>query len=547
MQPDNLLDYFLQWEEETPDDIFLRQAYHGSWKTWTWKEAGDQCRRLAKAMQDFGLSPGDKVAILAKNCAHWFMADLAIMMGGFVSIPIYPTLSSEHIREILEHSEAKLVLIGKLDDYESQKGGIPSPCLRIGVQFYDIKEEYLWESLVQKTEALEDVYDWKGSELCTIIYTSGTTGKSKGVMHTVATMEDTLRMIIKEMQLPMRPSLFSYLPLSHIAERVAIENYGIRAGATISFAESLASFNANLVEIQPDIFVAVPRIWAKYREGVLAKMPQKRLDLLLKIPVIGGLVKKGIRKKLGLAKARLFFSGAAPISVDLQSWFDKLGVNILQVYGMTEDCVYAHMNRPGDNRFGTVGKPLPGLQVKFGPDGEIRVKAPGVFKGYYKDPEITKESFDEEGFLRTGDIGEYDKDGFLIITGRVKDQFKTDKGKYVAPAPIELRFQNDPLIEQACIVGAGIPQPICLVVLGENVERKNKAVIDNQLLSIRDQINQDLEKHECVEKIVVMQEGWTVENEMLTPTLKLRRNIIERLYGSKFAQWYEAREKVVWV
>ncbi|MCB0665346.1 MAG: AMP-binding protein [Saprospiraceae bacterium] len=546
MQPDNLLDYFLQWEEQIADQVFLRQAHNGSWRTWTWAQAGRESRSLARAMQDMGLQPGDKVAILSKNTSHWFMADMAIMMGGFISVPIYPTLSAEHIREILEHSESKAIIIGKLDDYAKQEEGIPGHCKRIGNRLFEIDAENLWEDLVENFEPLEDTYDWQGEEICTIIYTSGTTGKSKGVMHSISAFEDTLRMIIREMGLPMHPRLFSYLPLSHIAERVAIENYGIRAGATISFAESLEKFNTNLVDTQPDLFVAVPRIWSKYREGVLAKMPQKRLDLLLKIPVIAGIVRKSIRKKLGLRDAKLFFSGAAPISAELQLWFYNLGIDILQVYGMTEDCVYAHMNRPGDNRFGTVGKPLPGLKVKFGPEGEIRLKSPGIFKGYFKSPDLTTASFDEEGFLKSGDIGEYDQDGFLRITGRVKDQFKTDKGKYIAPAPIELKIQNDPLIEQACVVGTGIPQPISLVVLSENVNRENKSHIKEQLTSLVNKLNQDLESYERLEKIVIVQEGWTVENELLTPTLKIKRNRIEALYGSSFEAWFAGDGTVIW-
>ncbi|MCB0688190.1 MAG: AMP-binding protein [Saprospiraceae bacterium] len=546
MQPDNLLDHFLQWEEQTPDRIFLRQAYAGSWHTWTFAQAGEESRRLAQSMLEFGLVAGDKVAILAKNCAHWFMSDLAIMMGGFISVPIYPTLSSDHIEEILEHSDTKLVIIGKLDDYSTQRQGIPDHCIKIGVSMYGIEEDHHWESLLEVYEPLTDVYEWRKDELCTIIYTSGTTGKSKGVMHTMGDFEDTLRMIIKEMSLPMQPNLFSYLPLSHIAERVAVENYGIRVGATISFAESLEKFNANLVDTQPDLFVAVPRIWSKYREGVLTKMSQEKLDRLLKIPIVSSIVKKSIRKKLGLAKSRIFASGAAPISVELQTWFYRLGIDILQVYGMTEDCVYAHMNRPGKNRFGTVGTPLPGMEVKFDPQGEIRIKAPGVFKGYYKEPELTSAAFDVEGFLRTGDIGEYDSDGYLTITGRVKDQFKTDKGKYIAPAPIELKFQSNPIIDLACIVGTGIPQPICLIVLNETIDQSQKKSIKEKLVTLLEKINEGLEKHECVEKVVIMRDSWTVENELLTPTLKVKRNLIENKYRHRFGEWFVDQNVVVW-
>ncbi|MBK8504762.1 MAG: AMP-binding protein [Saprospiraceae bacterium] len=253
-----------------------------------------------------------------------------------------------------------------------------------------------------------------------------------------------------------------------------------------------------------------------------------------------------MRKKLGLARAKIFFSGAAPISAELQQWFFNLGINILQVYGMTEDCVYAHLNRRHENRFGTVGKPLPGLMVKFGVDGEIRVKCPGLFQGYYKEPSLTAEAFDDEGYLHTGDIGEYDSDGFLVITGRVKDQFKTDKGKYIAPAPIELKLQNDLVIEQACIVGTGIPQPICLVVLTEDAAKADRNQIENQLVGRLKKVNEDLENYERIEKLIIVKEGWTVENEMLTPTLKLKRNLIERLYGSKFKLWFDSDRKIVW-
>ncbi len=546
MQPDNLLDYFLQWEEELPDRTFLRQAIDGQWKTWTWAQAGDESRRLARAMTDMGLQPGDRVAILSKNCAQWFMADLAVMMGGLISVPLYPTLSATHIQQILEHSGARMVILGKLDDFASQQPGIPEGCLTVGNKLYEQPGQTIWEDIVESHEPLTETYHWRPDEICTIIYTSGTTGDSKGVMHSMGNFEETIRMVFVELNLPMQPRLFSYLPLSHIAERVAIENYGIRAGAEISFAESLDKFNANLAETQPDLFVAVPRIWEKFREGILRKMPQERLDILFRIPFLAGMVKKMIRKKLGLGRSRLFLTGAAPISAQLQEWFFKLGIDILQVYGMTEDCVYAHMNRPGQNRFGTVGKPLPGLQVKFGPDGEIRVKAPGVFQGYYKDPQLTSQTFDDEGFLCTGDIGEYDPDGYLIITGRVKDQFKTDKGKYIDPSPIELRLQNHALVDQACVIGTGVPQPICLLVLNEELISRSKQDISAHLEDLLQSVNQQLEKHERLEKAVIVP-GWTVENEFLTPTLKLRRSAIEKNYGHWIGEWYASNEKIIWL
>lgn len=472
--------------------------------------------------------------------------DLAIMMGGYVSVPIYPSLSASHIREIAEHSEAKAILFGKLDNPTDQKGGIPADCKTIGIAFFNAEGDATWEDICSSQEPTTALYQWDQDEICTIIYTSGTTGKSKGVMHRVGAFEDTLKVIFPALKLPHHPKLFSYLPLCHIAERVGIENYGIRAGSEISFAESLDTFGVNLAATEPSLFVAVPRIWTKFRDGVLKKIPQKRLDILLSIPLIKNVIAKSIRKKMGLDNASIFLTGAAPIAVALQEWFKKIGIEILQVYGMTEDCVYAHMNLPGKNKFGTVGMPLEGLQVKIHDDGEIRVKSAGLFKGYYKEPTLTAEAFDEDGFLCTGDVGEYDEQGYLSITGRVKDQFKTDKGKYVAPAPIELLLQSSTLIEQACVVGTGLPQPICLLVLSESGKELSRPEVESSLAELLDNTNAKLEKVEQLKKGVVVNSDWTVDNEFLTPSLKLKRHSIEREYQRYFLGWYQSEERICW-
>jgi long-chain acyl-CoA synthetase len=346
--------------------------------------------------------------------------------------------------------------------------------------------------------------------------------------------------------MPFRPKQFSYLPLCHIAERLAIESYGLQSGGIVSFAESLDTFAANLAETQPDVFVGVPRIYGKFREGVLKKINQKKLNFLLGLPLIGKIVAKGIRKKLGLNGAKRCLTGAAPIAIELQEWFSRLGIEIIQVYGMTEDCVYAHTNSPGDNKFGSVGKPLDGLQVKFGPDGEVRVKSPGNFQGYYKEPELTAAAFDEDGFLRTGDLGEYDAEGFLHLTGRSKDQFKTDKGKYISPAPIELKLLTNPIVEQVCVVGTGIPQPICLVVPTEAGRSLPKATLVAELSSLMNTLNISLESYERLEKSVVLSQPWTIENGLMTPSMKVKRNEVEKIYLPHYPRWFEAPDKVVW-
>jgi long-chain acyl-CoA synthetase len=540
------LNQFLKWEKEIPQQLFLRQPFNGQWKTWTYQQAGDEIRRIANGIHALGFPQGSKVALLSKNCAHWIMADLAIMMAGHVSVPLYATITASTIHQILEHSESKLIIIGKLDDYSPQRQGIPANVVKLGIAAYGVDEDHSWEQWVKQFEPLKDTYTWRPEDLLTLVYTSGTTGKSKGVMHNVYAFDSVVTAGIRELEIQNHPTLFSYLPLSHIAERMGIEMMGLYQGGNFSFPETLESFPKNLADTQPTHFFAVPRIWAKFQEKILEKLPQKKLDTLLSIPLISTLIKNKIKKGLGLTRAKQIFSGAAPISVELLKWYEKLGVRVLQAYGMTEDCIYSHYNRNNDNRLGTVGKPLKGAQVKIADNGEIRIKCPGLTLGYYKEPEMTKELFDEEGYLKTGDQGQISSDGFLTITGRVKDLFKTDKGKYIAPAPIEMRILSNTDLDQVCVVGMGVPQPMALVVLSANGKTKTKEQLIHSLSATLEEINPALESHEHVEKMVVMKHDWSVENNLLTPTLKVKRNEVEKIHLPHYPKWYNTEGRVVW-
>jgi len=542
---DSPLTAFEYWEKNTPDKIFLRQHINGKIITYTFKEAGDQARRIASAVLSFNLPPKSKVALLSKNCAHWVMADLAIMMCRFTSVPIYPTLKADTIEFILDHSESKAIIVAKLDDFKSQKSGIKN-MPTISVELYGIKEKYSWENLISENEPLQNTSNQDSENLFTIIYTSGTTGNPKGVMHTDGNITNSAYNLIHVTPLlKEHPKFFSYLPLAHVAERAITEIGAFFRGGSMTFSESLETFASNLEATQPDAFFAVPRIWAKFQEKILESTPQKKLDSLLRLPVIGNLVRKKVKKKLGLSKAIYIISGAAPLAASLTNWYKKLGITILQGYGMTEDCIVSHGNVPHANKIGTVGKPTYGVTSKLSPEGEICILNNCLMKGYYKNPKETAEAFDSEGYLKTGDIGEYDHEGYLTITGRVKDQFKTDKGKYISPAPIELELSKNPNIEQICIVGMGIPQPILLVVPSLVGKKKSKKELsENLMLSIRN-INPTLEKHEKIEKAVVMSEEWTVENGLMTPTLKIKRNHVEKIHMPMYKTWFDSKEKVI--
>ena len=545
MKFESPLEAFLHWEKNTPDKIFLRQPISGIMHEYSFKKVANEVRKLSTYLSSLNLPEKSHIALLSKNCAHWIMADLAIMMAGHISIPIYPTLNADSISHILTHSESKLVFIGKLDDFESQKAGIPD-IPAISVEAYGEEVGTSWEEILKSYEPQSEVPQQQKDELISIIYTSGTTGLPKGVMHTTAAFTEVINTAIDLLKIEQHSRLFSYLPLSHIAERIITEMGAIFAGGTMTFPESLATFAADLEAAKPHLFFGVPRIYAKFQEAILAKMPQSKLDRLTGIPILGSIVKKKIAKKLGLSDAKVIFSGAAPISVSMINWYGKLGITILQGYGMTEDCILSHYNLPEANKIGSVGKLAPGVTSKLTPEDEICIKSNCLTKGYYKEPEMTAEIFDEEGYLKTGDMGEYDHDGFLTITGRVKDMFKTDKGKYIAPAPIELDFMKNPDVELICIVGTGIPQPIALIVPSEAGKQKSREELSESLKLTINTLNPGLEKVEKLAKAVVMKEEWTVDNGLMTPTFKTRRNQIEKIHMPMYGDWFHDERDVIY-
>ena len=519
------LDAFLYWEVQSPNQVFLNQPIGGKRITYTYHEAGEEARKLATHLKSLNLPDRSHIALLSNNCAHWIMADLAIMMAGYVSIPIYPTLNSASLNQILVHSESKAIIIGKLGDFASQKEGVPD-IPKISVGLFGEQEGKLWEDIINDSQPLKDVHQTDPDALHTIIYTSGTTGTPKGVMHTGSNFMESSSTLIREFSLNNEPKLFSYLPLAHVAERL-LNNAGMVLGGTITFAGSLETFAKDLEAVQPNLFFAVPRIWTKFREKILESLPQKKLNLLLSIPIVNSIIKKKLKYKLGLSEATFIASAAAPIASEIVRWYLKLGITIYQGYGMTEDCCVSHFNKPGATKIGTVGKTFDNVQAKLSAEGEICIKNDCLMKGYYKAPDLTAEVFDDEGYLKTGDMGEFDHDGFLSIVGRVKDQFKTDKGKYISPSHIELLLCGNTDIEQICIVGTGIPQPIALVTLSELGKAKSKQDLSSSLMASVNDINPTLEKHERLEKVVIMKEDWNVANGLATPSMKVKRNSIE--------------------
>jgi long-chain acyl-CoA synthetase len=544
------------WEKTAPDRVALTQPLGGgALRDYTWSEVLDQTRRMAAHLQSLGLEPGARVALLAKNTAHWLMSDFAIWMAGYVSVPLYPTLAAGTIRQILEHSEAKVLFVGKLDGWAGMKPGIPAGvyCIAHPLADADAKKSYkAWDDITAATAPLVGNPVRPADDMSTIMYTSGTTGAPKGVMHTFGAFAQAVQQGLQRIPMTADSRMLSYLPLSHVVERALVEHGQLATGMRVYFAESLDTFTTDLQRARPTVFFSVPRLWVKFQQGVQAKMPQKKMDTLLGLPIIRGIVRKKILGALGLQDCQFAAGGAAPMPLELLKWYAKLGLNVAEGYGMTENLGASHITTGDPASFGTVGRPYDAVQCRIDPaNGEIQVKAPWTMLGYYKEPEMTRAAMTDDGYLHTGDKGSVDAKGQLRITGRVKDLFKTSKGKYVAPAPIEDKLVMNSVVEACCVTGANLGQPLGLLMLNMDAAKKaataeGKAEIEASLAAHLKAINETLDPHEQLDCLVVMREAWTVDNDLITPTFKVKRNRIEDLFAKNYEAWVGARKKVLW-
>jgi len=538
---------FYYWAQKQPNEIFLKQPVGINYIDFTYQEAENQVNKLAAYLQEKVQSGPKHVGILSKNSAYWILADLAISSAGCVSVPFYATLTADQLNEVLVHSDCQILIVGKLDHWESIKSGIPTNVLIIHTPESEEKEAIQWNEILDQEFPTFEPHNPQDDELSTIVYTSGTTGTPKGVMIPNSSVAQALNLARQIAYLDTPQTRFiSYLPLCHIAERNIVEFACIASGGTIYFVESLLTFKENLYQANPTHFLAVPRIWSKFQEGILEKIGgQKKLDLLLSIPIIKQIIKRKIKKGLGLDKAILMLTGAAPMPSELLKWYQKIDFFIQEAYGMTENMGLNSLMPRDEIRIGTVGKIHKTCQTRIDPETkEIQMKADYNTWGYYKQEQLTQELF-VDGWLKTGDMGEIDSNGFLSIIGRLKDNFKTAKGQYVSPAPIENKLSVDPHIEQCCVVGINLPQPIALIVLSLEGKKTETNALMGHLETLLKNTNPHFKKNEHLAKIIVLKEDWTIENNCLTPTLKIKRPIIEQKYLACFETWNNQIETII--
>ncbi|KAB0290479.1 AMP-binding protein [Vibrio fortis] len=538
----------LKWAEERPNEVYLKQIINRQFVEFTYKEVADKALRLVTALEELGAKPGDRIALVSKNCAEWFITDLAMMLGDFVSVPIFPTAGADTIAYCIEHSESKIVIAGKLDDPAATQQVIDENPELISIALpYDTaaKCQYAFNDLIDKSAPSSKRPVHHDDKLMSLVYTSGTSGQPKGAMLTYGAFTWSVQRLIDHIGIEKNDRLFSYLPLAHITERVYIFGSSVMGGVPTAFPESLDTFIEDVKMHRPTLFISVPRLWTLFQQRIQDKLPQKKLNILLKIPFVNSLIKKKLADGLGLDQARVLGCGSAPVSPALLDWYESVGLHITEAWGMTESFAYSTLNYPfRADKIGSVGNAGPGVELKIAEDDEILVRSKGLFSGYYKNDIATQESFNAEGWLHTGDIGAIDNEGYLTIQGRKKDTFKTAKGKFVAPVPIEKKLFEYSRVEMMCLIGLGLPGPILLVVPHdfpnfdrERYERTTKRVIEK--------MNSQLASHEKIKGVLMIKEPWSIENGILTPTLKIKRHILEQKYHEVGHNWPKDK-LVVW-
>jgi long-chain acyl-CoA synthetase len=551
-----ILDHVYRHAAAHPERVFLTQPLGGgAVADLTWGQVLDESRRMAQHLRERGLLPGARVAMLAKNSAHFIVAELAIWMAGATTVAIFPTESADNLRYVLEHCEASLLFVGRLDSWANQAAGVPPGVPQIALPLSAASGIDTWDDVVQRTEPIAGRPQRAADDLAMILYTSGSTGQPKGVMQTFASISAVAEAIAAERIAEYGDSpdrVLSYLPLAHCYERAWVECAALVAGDShLYFAESLATFGDDLKRARPTSFISVPRLWSKFQQGVLAKMPAAQLDAMLDNPATAASVGRKVLEGLGLDQVTRAGSGSAPIPADLIRWYRRLGLNLLEGYAMTEDFALSHVSTQADHAPGCVGKPFAGVQAKFAEDGEILIKSPGTMAGYYKRPDLNAECFTEDGFFRTGDLGELTPAGLLRLTGRKKELFKTAKGKYVAPAPIENLLNAHAMVELSMVSGVGQPSAYAVVVLDEMLRPRTadpavRAEVSAALAQLLDEVNSTLNSHEQLQMLVVAREPWSIDNGCLTPTMKIKRSRIEAQVAPLLDSWFGTEAPVLW-
>jgi long-chain acyl-CoA synthetase len=576
----------------------LKSKVDGQWRPWSSDEFRTAVEELSLGLRALGVEKGDRVAILSENRPEWAIADLATLAAGAVDVPIYSTLTPAQVKYILEDSQAKVVFVSsvaqarKVAEVRAQLPNLKhfvrmgsGPDFPEGFGAIEEVQQKGRPALAADPQAVRQrAAEVKAEDLATLIYTSGTTGDPKGVMLVHSNIVSNVAAVRQVFHVFSQDDVaLSFLPLCHIFERMAGYYMMLEVGATIAYAESVEAVPANMAEVRPTLMCSVPRLYEKIYARVLEKVagdPPTRQKIFRWAIGVGRrlflhrsartspsvldrarglaadkLVFGKIRARTG-GRLKLFVSGGAPLSREINEFFGAVGLQILEGYGLTETSPVITCNRPDRFKPGTVGLPLPGVEVSIAPDGEILTRGPHVMKGYYNKPQATAEAIDAEGWFHTGDVGVIDADGFLTITDRKKDLIVTSGGKNIAPQPIENVIKNSPLVGEVVMIGDRRNFPSALVVPNfESLEKwardkglaatpREQLVERPEVVALYDQAIRDLTPHlaqfERIKKVALLPHEFTLEAGELTPTLKVKRRVIEQKYKDVIDRIYDA-------
>ena len=601
MRTDTIPHLFLEKVNRFGDRVALREKDFGLWQEISWNDYCRHVRHFCLGLMELGLEQGDHVSIFGENEPEWLYADLATQSAGAVSVGVYPTNPAAEAKYVIGHSDSKFVVCDdqeQVDKVLEVKDELP---LLKKIVVMDMKglRNYK-DSMITSFEAVEaigakreetdpEAY-YRMVELVTpddvaiMVYTSGTTGPPKGAMLSHDNVVKFLHAQAKVIPQTDKDDVVSYLPLCHVAERMMSVMFPMFSGATVNFAESVDTVTMDMREIFPTFYLAVPRIWEKMMAGIIIKMKDATwlkhkiyhtfmpvgermaearlaggpIPLSLRAANFAGhwMLFRHLKKELGLLRAKIAVSGAAPIAPEVLKFFHSLGIEVLEGWGMTEETGIGTINLPGDVKLGTVGRPIPGVEVKIAEDGEILLKCEHIFVGYWKDPEATARTI-QDGWLYTGDVGEFGEDGRLKITDRKKEIIITSGGKNIAPSEIENRLKCSPYINEAIVIGDGRKFLSALIQIEyDNVakwaQERNIAYTTFKSLSQNPQVvelikgevhaaNREFAQVETVKKFKLLEKELDHDDDELTATLKLRRKTINKKFGDVIEEMYSGK------
>ena len=580
------------------DKVAMRTKEYGIWRDITWDAYHSEAQAIGTALIDMGLKPGDRVAIIGDNCPEWVMADMAIQLAGGVAVGIYATNAWQQVEYVVSHSDAKFLFVEneeQLDKWLHFRDKVPLLSKVIvwdteGLYRFKDPQVMVFTDLLAKGNELAGEHpEWIEARMAAVtpddpvvlIYTSGTTGPPKGAVLTHANVTYMAEAVAVDNTIHGTDQVLSFLPLCHIFERIFSVFAHIRHGYVVNFVEALDTVTDNMMEISPTVGYAVPRIWEKYYSAIRIRMSDatwfkrwvfkwalgvgyRRADRMMNFEPIGAtasvlyrvaylLVFRKLKERLGFERIRVAYSGAAPISPDVLRFFQAIGVNLIEGYGQTEGTGVTTLSPLGQVKFGAVGKPLAGTQVKIAPDGEIWVKSPGVFKGYFKNPESTADTL-KDGWLLSGDVGEIDDKGYLRITDRKKDIIVTAGGKNITPQYIENKLKFSPYVNDAVIIGDKRKYLTCLIMIDEDNVVKyaqdhkvqfstykdltRSLEIMKLIQSEVDGVNSQLARVEQVKKFTILPKKLYEEDGEVTPTMKVKRNYVNEAFADLIEAMY---------